>query len=334
MAGDARPLVVLGGPIHPDGRALLESEARVVVCEDLTEDGMMRTAREASAILFRIQPRCSERLMAACPGLKVVGRHGAGLDTVDMAAATRLGIAVVHAPGSNSQSVAEHAMMLMLGCAKRAHRVDRMTRAGDWGPARFQGLTELRGKTLGIVGVGNIGRITARLAAAFGMRVLGYDPYVDGDELRRRGAEPVASLQALLPQVDVLTCHTPLTDETRGMINAKTLALMKPGAIYVNTSRGPVQDERALFEALARGQLGAAGIDVFEEEPSSPDNPLFNLDNVIVSSHVAGVTAEANRAMATQVSAEILRVLRGEKPHVLANKDLAPRLGHLRETTR
>jgi D-3-phosphoglycerate dehydrogenase len=230
--------------------------------------------------------------------------------------------------------VAEHTMMLILSCAKQARRVDRMTRAGHWGPERFEHLVELKGKTLGIVGVGNIGRITARLAAAFGMRVLGYDPYVADDELRRRGVEPVKSLDALLPQLDVLTCHAPLTPETRGLVNARTLALMKRGAIFVNTSRGSVQEERAVFEALTRGHLAAAGLDVFEDEPSSVDHPLFNLENVIVSSHVAGVTAESNRAMATQVAGEMLRVLRGELPHVLANRDLLPRLGHLRPPTR
>ena len=321
-------------PSTRTGAPLLESEARVVVCGDLTEEGMIGVAAEAAGILFFLKPACTERLMAACKALKVVGRYGAGLDTVDLPAASRLGIAVVHAPGSNSQSVAEHAMLLILSCAKQAQRVDRLTRAGTWGTVRARELFELKGKTLGIIGVGSIGRITARLAAAFGMRVLGYDPYVPDDELRRRGAEPVKSLDALLPQVDVLTAHTPLTPETRGMINARTLGLMKKGAVFVNTSRGPVQDERALFEALARGHLGAAGLDVFEDEPSSVDNPLFNLDNVTVSSHVAGVTAEADRTMAMQVAGEMLRVLRGEMPHVLANRDLLPRLGHLRPATR
>jgi len=159
------------------------------------------------------------------------------------------------------------------------------------------------------------------------MRVLGYDPYVPADELKRRGVEPQPSLETMLPQVDVLTCHTPLTDETRAMINEKTLALMKKGAIFVNTSRGPVQQERALFEALTRGQLAAAGLDVFEEEPTSSDNPLLNLDNVVVSSHVAGVTAEAHVAASLQVTSEMLRVLRGERPHVLANPDVWPRVG-------
>jgi D-3-phosphoglycerate dehydrogenase len=330
MARDeVRPLVVLAGNIHPDGRAVLEKEARVLVCDEETEGPFVKTAGEADGILFRVRPRCTESLMAACPKLRVVGRHGVGLDTVDIPAATRLGVAVVHAPGSNSQSVAEHALMLMLVCAKRTLVVDKATRKADWS-ARRGGNFELHGKTLGIVGVGNVGRRVAQPAAAFGMRVLGYDKYVPADELRRRGAEPVESLDDLLPQVDVLTCHTPLTDETRGMINERTLGLMKKGAIYINTSRGPVQQERALFEALTRGQLAAAGIDVFEEEPSSPDNPVFNLDNVVVSSHVAGVTREATRQASMQVASEMLRVLRGEKPDVLVNPEVWPRLGQRR----
>src|SRR5688572_30780284 len=328
---ESRPFVVIAGAIHPDAVANLESGARVEITEDQTEAGMMKRAAEAEGILFRIRPACTESLMAACKKLKVVGRYGAGLDTVDMPAATRLGIAVVHAPGSNSQSVAEHAIMLMLSCAKKTRQVDGMTRRAEWGPQRSAGVRELSGKTLGIIGVGNIGRIVARIAGqGFGMKVLGYDPYVAPEDLRRRGAEPVKSLEELLPQVDVLTCHTPLTPETRGMINDRTLGLMKPGAIFVNTSRGPVQQEHALFEALARGRLAAAGLDVFEQEPVGADNPLLNLDNVVCTSHIAGVTEEAHRAIGMMVTSEMLRVLSGQKPHVLANADLWPRLGHLK----
>ncbi len=326
MAPDARPLVVLAGTIHPEGRALLEKDARVIVCDEEREEPFVKVAAEADGILFRVRPRCTESLMAACPKLRVIGRHGVGLDTVDIPAATRLGVAVVHAPGSNAQSVAEHALMLMLNCAKRTLAVDKATRAADWS-GRRGGNVELAGKTLGIVGVGNIGRRVATFAGALGMRVLGYDKYVAADELRRRGAEPVGNLAALLPEVDVLSCHTPLTAETRHMINEQTLALMKPGAIFVNTSRGPVQDERALFQALVTGRLAAAGLDVFEQEPSPLDNPLFNLENVVVSSHVAGVTHEATRRAALQVAGEMLRVLRGEKPDVLVNPDVWPRLG-------
>src|SRR5882672_3319571 len=239
-----RPLVVLAGPIHADGHANLEREARVLVCDDETEAGLVKVAASAHGILFRAKPRCTESLMAACPQLKVVGRHGVGLDTVDIPAATKLGVAVVHAPGSNSQAVAEHALMMMLVCVKRTLHQDELTRAGDWGAKKGSASTahtELAGKTLGIVGIGNVGRRIAKFTGALGMTVLAYDKYVPADEVRRRGAEPVESLEALLPQVDVLTCHTPLTDETRAMINDRTLGLMKKGAVYVNTSRGPVQ---------------------------------------------------------------------------------------------
>jgi len=325
-----KPLVVLGGPIHADGMKQLEAEVRVVVTNAETESGMIAAAKEAAGILFRSKPDCTRSLMAACPQLKVIGRHGVGLDIVDLPAATDLGVAVVHAPGSNSNSVAEHAIMLMLACAKQAVVVDQRTRKADWGKARWEGMLEMNGKTLGIIGVGNVGRRVAKTAAALGMRVIAYDKYVPADEQRNRGVEPVADLPSLLRQADVVTCHTPHTDETHHMINADTIAQMKPGVIFINTSRGKVQDEEALRVALESGKIRAAGIDVFEEEPVSSDSRLLQLDNVIVSPHIAGVTEETTRGTAMQVTAEMLRVLRGEKPHVLGNPDLWPKLGHLR----
>jgi len=325
-----KPLVILAGPIHPDGVKQLEAEARVVVSNEETEAGIIKAAQEASGILFRLKPDCTRSLMAACKQLKVVGRHGAGLDIVDLDAATDLGVAVVHAPGSNSNSVAEHAIMLMLACAKQAVVVDKRTRLADWGKSRTQGLLEMNGRTLGIIGVGNIGRRVAKIAGAMGMRVIGYDKYVAADEVRNRGAEPMADMASVLRQADVVTCHTPLTKETRHMINAEAIALMKPGVIFINTSRGKVQDEEALRVALEGGKIRAAGIDVFEEEPVSSDSRLLQLDNVIVSPHIAGVTEETTRGMAMQVTAEMLRVLRGEKPHVLGNPDLWPKLAHLK----
>ena len=327
MTAPARPLVVIAGKINPAGVAQLESEARVVITPDQQVKTVIELAREAEGLLFRAGPRCDDVILDACPRVRVVGRHGVGLDTVDLDSATRHGVAVVHAPGSNSQAVAEHALMLMLACIKRTVEIDRMTRKGDWSPRHQVVNTELADKTLGVVGVGNVGRRVARFAGAIGMRVLGYDKYVPADEVRRRGAEPVESLDELLPQVDVLTCHTPLTPETHHMINEKSIGLMKPGAIYINTSRGPVQEERALFEALTRGKLGAAGLDVWEEEPTSADNPILNLQNVVCSSHVAGVTREATRQAAMQVSGEMLRVLRGERPDVLVNPEVWSRLG-------
>src|SRR3981081_625956 len=164
-----KPLVVLGGPIHADGMKQLEAEAQVVVTNAETEAGMIAAAKDAEGILFRSKPDCTRSLMAACPKLKVVGRHGVGLDIVDLPAATDLGVAVVHAPGSNSNSVAEHAIMLMLACAKQAVVVDQRTRKAEWGKARWEGILEMNGKTLGIIGVGNMVRRVARTVAATGM---------------------------------------------------------------------------------------------------------------------------------------------------------------------
>ncbi len=288
MTADARPLVVIAGRINPAGVAQLESEARVAIAPDLEPRTVIELSREAEGILFRAGPRCDDTILDACPRLRVVGRHGVGLDTVDLEAATRRGVAVVHAPGSNSQAVAEHALMLMLACVKRTLEIDRMTRKGDWRARHEIGNTELGGKTLGIVGVGNIGRRVARFAGAIGMRVLGYDKYVPAEEVRRRGAEPVGSLEDLLPQVDVLTCHTPLTPETRHMIDARTLAMLRPGAIFINTSRGPVHSERAVFEALTQKRLAAAGLDVFEQEPLPTEHPLWTMPGVLLTPHTAG----------------------------------------------
>ena len=329
MTTKGTPLVVVGGTIHPAGMALLEREARVVIPDDLSEDGVIRAAQEAEAILFRVRPSCTERLMASCPRLKVVGRHGVGLDTVDLAAATRLGIAVVHAPGSNSDAVAEHAIMLMLAVAKKTLAIDRMTRKGEWVEGRAKGIFELKGKTLGIIGVGNIGRRVAHIARAFGMRVLGYDPYVAPDELRAREAESVA-LDQLLAQADVITVHTPHTKETHHIINAATIAKMKRGVVFINTCRGKTQEEHALFEALTTGKIAGAGLDVWEDEPTPVDNPILNLPNVVCTSHIAGVSDEAHRNIGLQVAGEMLRVLRGEKPKVLGNPDLWPKLTYLR----
>jgi D-3-phosphoglycerate dehydrogenase len=325
-----KPFVVVGGAIHPDGLKQLEAEARVLVTDETTEVGMARVAKEADGILFRIRPACTRALMAACPRLKVVGRHGVGLDTVDLKAATELGIAVVHAPGSNSDSVAEHALMMILACAKKAIPIDRMTRKADWSPTRWNGNLELHGKTLGIIGVGNIGRRVARMGGALGMRVIAYDKYVADEEVRKRGAEPMKDMASVLKQADVVTCHTPHTPETHHMINAQAVAQMNDGVIFINTSRGKTQDENALLAGLTGGKIRAAGLDVFEEEPVSSDSRLLGLDNVIVSSHVAGVTPETMRGMAMQVGAEMLRVLRGEKPQVLGNPDLWPKLSHLK----
>jgi phosphoglycerate dehydrogenase-like enzyme len=274
--------------------------------------------------------RMGNDFFRAAPNLKLVQLTSAGYDQVDPEAAKKAKVPVSNNGGANAIAVAEHAIMLMLACAKQAVVVDQRTRKADWGKARWEGMLEMNGKTLGIIGVGNIGRRVARTAAALGMRVIGYDKYVPADEVRNRGVEPMPDMASVLRQADVVTCHTPHTKESHHMIDAAAVAQMKDGVIFVNTSRGKTQDETALVAGLESGKIRAAGIDVFEEEPASSDNRFFQLENVIVSPHIAGVTRETMRGMALQVTAEMLRVLRGEKPHVLANADLWPRLGHLK----
>ena len=214
--------------------------------------------------------------------------------------------------------------MLMLACVKWTAKIDRMTRVGEWNPRNVVENTELGGKASASWGSatsaagwpGSGRQSECGCAAVRHLRARRRGP--------RRGAEPVASLEELLPQANVLTCHTPLTPETRHMIDEKTLALLPPGAIFVNTSRGAVQSEPALFEALVTGRLAAAGLDVFEQEPSPLDNPLFNLDNVVCSTHVAGVTREAHRVASLQVTGEVLRVLRGERPQCWSTGGVGP----------
>jgi len=319
-----KPLVVVAGQIHPAGIEILEAQARVVVAEESFE-GVIQYADEVEAILTRSRPALDEELMAACPRLRCVARHGVGVDNVDLAAATRLRLPVLYTPGQNSDSVAEHTLMLMLTVAKGLRSLDARVRRGDWSALRGMGILELRGMVLGIVGVGNIGRRVARFAAIFGMDVLGYDPYLSGEEMERRGAKKV-DLPILLREADVVTLHCPLTPETRGMINKKSLAQMKTGAILINTSRGPVVDPEPLRDALISGKLLGAGLDVFDTEPPGKDHPLYGLDQVVLTPHVAGLSERANRAIGTFVCTEIVKVLRGEPPSAVANPEVLAKL--------
>ena len=325
-----KPVVVLCGMIHPAGLDILKAAATVVITNDLTEQGIISAAPEAEALLVRMKPPVTEELMASLKRLKCVARYGVGVESVDLAAATRLGLPVLHAPGQNADAAAEHTILLMLTVTKRLIALDAQTRKGEWASNRFQGIRDLHGQTLGVIGVGNIGRRVAHIASAFGMEVLGYDPYVRPEEVRRRGVEPVSKLPILLKKSDYVSCHTPLTPETYQMINSKTIALMKDGAILINASRGPVVDEQALYSALTSKKLHAAGLDVWEEEPTPSTNPLLSLENVVCTPHVAGVSERANKNIATCVCSEIARVLRGERPLVVANPEVWPKLAHLK----
>ena len=248
----------------------------------------------------------------AAKGLQVVARIGVGYDAVDVPALSQKRIPLMVAGTANSPSVAEHAIFLMMTLAKRAAHFHSMVQDGRWGTDRMKLLpVDLLGKTLLIVGFGRIGTRTAKRTLAMEMNVLVYDPYVAPETIRAAGCEPVANLETALPRADFVTIHCPKTPETVGMFNAKRLALMKPSAILVCTARGGIIEEPALHAALTGGKLLAAGLDVFEQEPTPKDNPLLKLPNLLSSPHMAGVTVEAVARMAEATAKNMLSVIDG-----------------------
>lgn len=264
-------------------------------------------------------------LLARMPNLLVVSMHGAGYDTVDVPACTEAGVLLVNQSGGNAEAVAEHALAMMLSLLKRIPESDAWVRAGR--PHRRADLLgrDLLGKTVGIVGLGNIGRRVAELTRGlFRCRVLAYDPYLDAATCAERGAEKV-EFATLLAESDVVTVHCPRTPETEGMFGPAEFARMKQGAVFVNTARFGIHDEAALHEALASRHLAGAGLDVWRREPPPRDHPLLALDTVIASPHVAGVT-EDSRARVAQIAAEqLLGIFAGERPPRLINPEVWPR---------
>jgi phosphoglycerate dehydrogenase-like enzyme len=277
--------------------------------------------RGAAAILAWGE-RYTDEVLANCPDLRVIARRGVGYDRVDMAAASARGVVVAITPNANHEAVAEHTLALMLAVTKSIVLGDRDTRAGLWPRRR---ITPLRGSTLGIVGLGRIGRSTAERALAMRMRVIASDPYADPDYAARQGIERV-SLDELLARADIVSVHCPLSDETRGMIDKDALAAMKPDAVLINTARGAIVVEEDLAEALASGQLAGAGIDAYETEPVGADNPLFGLDNVVVSAHIAGDDWLASRDMDIEAAQVVIDLYNSRWPEdAVLNKELKGR---------
>ena len=261
-----------------------------------------------------VDGQVNEALFRAAPNLRLIQLLSAGYDQADIEAARRAGVPVANNGGANSVAVAEHATMLMLAVSRQLVRQHANVAGGRWRGNSLPLLSELSGKTLGIVGLGNIGRKTARLAAAFGMNIVYYDvARLTGDAEDALGVR-FRLLRELLAESDIVTLHVPLDATTRHMIGAAELALMKPSAIVVNTSRGPAIDEAALCDALAGGRIAGAGLDVFDREPPPDDNPLFALDNVTLTGHLAGPTQESNRSRVRNAFDNVQRVARGEPP--------------------
>ena len=301
---------------------------RILVAERIAREGIERLAERHSveerlgldagalramiepyeALVVRSQVQVDASLLEAGRQLRVVGRAGTGLDNVDVAAAERLGIAVVNAPGGNAVAAAELTIGLLLAVARHIPAADASTRAGEWTRSRFAGV-ELRGRTLGIVGLGRIGLAVADRAAAFGMRLVGTDPYVSAEVAARHGVELVG-LPDLLASADVVTLHVPLDAGTTGLLDSVAIHALKPGAIVLNLARGGVVDEAVLAEALRDGRVAGAGIDVYEREPPA-GSPLLTAPNVVLTPHVAASTAEAQVAVGIEIAERVLEVLDG-----------------------
>ncbi len=313
--------VVVFQPIHPAGIELLEKEVELAPPPDdpFSPESVKKAVADVEGLIVRVTPLTAPMIQAG-KKLQVIGRHGAGFDNVDIAAATSLGIPVVYAPGQNIQSVAEHVIGMMIGLAKKIVVGDRAQREGNYNIRYGLPATELYRKVLGVVGLGKIGLRVAEIATrGFDMSIVTYDPYIPQERADRVGADLVGSLDELLKRADFVSLHIPLTEETKGFIGERELALMKPSAFLINTSRGPVVDEEALVKALEREEIAGAALDVFDPEPPNPANPLLKLDNVITTPHIAGNSEEALFRMATTVAEQVLKVLRGEPPDYLAN---------------
>ena len=305
--------------IKKSGGAIRYSKA-----EDVTD--RIRLAVDAEILISAGAPLRRE-FLSAVPQLKGVVRLGIGVDNVDLEAATELGILVANVPDFCSDEVAEHTLGLMLAVTRKIALADRKSRAGEWVyamDAKLRPMRRLSGQTLGLIGLGKIGRCLARKAQGLGLTVIACDPHVN-PEAARAAAVPLLTLEEMLPRADILSLHVPDTADTRGLVNARTLALLKPGAMVINTARGAVLNEDALCAALTSGHIAGAGLDVLQQEPLRLPNPLAEFENVVFTCHYASLSEDSYAIMRREVSEQAAQILQGEFPRNLVNvrvKDL------------
>ena len=316
------PHLLIAGKLHPAGLELLTSSPGVTFdyVEEISEPSYAGLIDKADGLVLRTQP-LSAATVARAGRLKIVSRHGVGYDAVDLPALNTRGIALAIVGDVNSVSVAEHAMMLLLACAKRARLADHAVRdPALWNWRNRLEATEVSGRCLLILGYGRIGRHLARMARGFAMQVRAFDPYLAAQGWPEDGTEPATSLTEGLAWADAVSIHVPKAD--RPILGAEELALLRPGTILVNTARGGIVDEVALAAALISGRVGAAGLDVLDAEPPPEGHPLFAFDQVILSPHIAGLTADAAERMAVASVQNAIAYLDGRlDPALLVNKD-------------
>jgi D-3-phosphoglycerate dehydrogenase len=311
---NAKPSVVVTtrsfGSGYADPAGLLEAAGLQVVRTDPGHDlAALEVPLSVAVAWIAGTSPIDERHLAAAPNLKIISRHGVGVDSVDLAAARRRGVLVTNTPGANTEAVADHTVGLMLGAVRHLVRGDRAARDGTHPPLRGR---EVGSLAVGLVGFGNIGRAVARrLVGGFGSRVLAHDPYVPPERMREAGVEPVDRLDRLVPVVDVLSLHMP--GGGGSVVDAALLGRMRPSAVLINTARGDLLDEEAVAAALAEGRLAAAAVDVLAFGPAGT-SPLFDAPNTIITPHIAAQTTEAVDRMGTEAAEEVVRVLSGEAP--------------------
>ncbi len=315
------PHLLIAGKVHPAGLALLEGRDGFTYdyVEEVTEPSYAPLVGRADALVIRTQP-LSSTTIAEASRLRIVSRHGVGYDSVDVAALNKRRIPLCVAGDVNSLSVAEHAIMLILASAKRLIRADRSVREGPWGWRNALEAGEISDKNLLIIGYGRSGRHLARMAQGFGMQTRAFDPFLLKQGWPDGPAAPVASLADGLAWADVISVHAPKAG--RPILGAEEFAQMKPGVIIVNTARGGVVDESALAAALAEGRVGAAGLDVFDDEPPAKDHPLLAFDQVLLTPHIAGLTQQAAERMAVYSVQNVLDFFAGRlDSDLIVNKD-------------
>ena len=278
----------------------------------LTEEEILERWEGVDAILAGTEKYTKEMLKNAPASLKVISRHGVGLESVDLDAAREQGITVCNTPGANADAVAEAAMGLILSVLRKIPLSDHDVRSNNW--KRSEGRL-IKGQTVGVIGMGNIGKGVIRRCQGFGAKFMAYDPYFDKAFAAEYGVAP-AGIEDVLKNADIVTLHLPSTPETYHIINAETLAMMKPGAVLINTARGELVDEAALYEALKSGHLGGAGLDVYSSEPIY-NSPLFELDNIVVTPHMAGNTSDTTMNMGMWALENAMKVVTGQEGAVI-----------------
>ena len=305
------PHLLIAGKLHPAGLALLEGRDGLTydLVQEVSEESYAPLIHRADALVIRTQP-LSEATIAKASGLKLVSRHGVGYDAVDIAALNSRQITLCVTGDVNSQSVAEHAMMLILASAKRLVRADRSVREGRWGWRNALEAGEISGKNLLIIGFGRSGRHLARMTQGFGMETRAYDPFLVKQGWPDVPVAPAASLAEALAWADVISVHVPKAGSP--IIGANEFALMKPGVIIVNTARGGIVDEAALVAALGTGRVGAAGLDVLDDEPPAKSHPLLAFDQVLLTPHIAGLTQPSAERMAVSSVQNVLDFFAGQ----------------------